>query len=311
MIDLSIVIVNYNAKSYLEACLQSINKTINSINYEVFVVDNNSSESIEDMMESKFPGVKLILNNSNEGYAKANNKAIKKCSGKYILLLNNDTVLLPGAIDILYSFIEKSPDIGIVGPQTLSDQQTLQESFCKTPNLLTEFFRKTIYNRSIKKRDSFWGKKLYQEYQREQEVDWVTGACMMIRKEAIVDVDLFDDNFFMYFEDADLCCKVREKGWKVKYTPSAKIIHYVGRSRETNKMKVAKEYRVSQLYFYQKHHNKLTFDLLKLYLLLKYFSQASSFILLFLIRKKNIEELKENFNILKNFMSLILKYKYS
>tara|TARA_B100000959_G_C14930481_1_gene603433 strand:+ start:534 stop:1469 length:936 start_codon:yes stop_codon:yes gene_type:complete len=310
MVDLSIVIVNYNAKTYLELCLQSIYKTINGINYEVFVVDNNSSESIEDMMNKNFPDVNLSLNTSNEGFAKANNKAIKKCSGHYILLLNNDTVLLPGAVNVLYSHMEKSLDIGILGPQILTKKKILQESFFKTPDLLTEFIQKTFYNKIIENKESFFGKRRYLKYQKEHEVDWITGACMMIRKEAIVDVDLFDDNFFMYFEDADLCCKVRKKGWKVIYTPLAKITHFGGMSRATNERKAAKEYRASQLYFYRKHHNKFTFILLKIFLLLKYLYKANSSILFFFVRKKCITDLKENLSDIGNTFSFILKYKY-
>lgn len=308
MIDLSIVIVNYNAKSYLKSCLRSIFETINSITFEVFVVDNRSSEKIDEMMKSEFPEVKTIFNDTNEGFSKANNKAIKKCSGRYILLLNNDTVLMADAVKDLYSFMERSPETGIAGPQILSGDQTLQESFYKKPTLLSEFLRKAFYNRSIKSKDSFLGKILHHKYQQEQEVDWLTGACLMTRKDALEAAGLFDENFFMYFEDADLCIRVREKGWKVKYTPQARIIHYGGRSRKTNEIMAAREYRVSQLYFYKKYHSKLMLNLLKAYLLLKCFYHASFSIVFFLIRKKNMTNLKENLTVSGNLFFFIFKY---
>ncbi|HJP17075.1 MAG: hypothetical protein CMD96_08980 [Gammaproteobacteria bacterium] len=310
MTDLSIVIVNYNAKGFLEACLQSIYETVESIKFEVLVVDNNSSEKIEGLMKGKFPDVKLFLNNSNEGFAKANNKAINKCSGRYLLLLNNDTILLPGAVDTLYSIMEKSPEVAILGPQILTEGKTIQESFYKTPNLFSEFMRKSFYNKIIKSKKSLIGKRLYIKYQKEQEVDWVTGACMMIRKKAILEAGFFDENYFMYFEDADLCCRVRGKGWKVKYTPLARIIHFGGMSKRSNETAVAKEYRASQLNFYRKHHNKFTFIVLKTYLLLKYMHKAISFMLLFLIKKNSLAELKENLTDSGDIFCFILKYSY-
>lgn len=269
MIDLSIVIVNYNAKSCLKSCLLSIYQTINSINYEVFVIDNNSSEKIEEMMRSEFPKAKVIFNDTNEGFSKANNKAIKECSGRYIFLLNNDTVLMADAVKSLYSFMDRSPETGIAGPQILTDQETLQESFFKIPNLFTEFMQKNFYNKIVENKESLLGKRQYLKYQKEQEVDWITGACMMIRKEAIEDAGLFDEKYFMYFEDADLCCRVRKEGWKVKYFPGAKIIHQGGVSKRSNETVVAKEYRASQLYFYKKHNSRFSFYLLKIYLLFK------------------------------------------
>ena len=120
-------------------------------------------------MNKNFPDVNLFLNTSNEGFAKANNKAIKKCSGHYILLLNNDTVLLPGAVDVLYSLMEKSLDIGIIGPQIFTEKKILQESFFKTPDLFTEFIQKSFYNKIIENKESFFGKRRYLKTKKAQK----------------------------------------------------------------------------------------------------------------------------------------------
>ncbi|MEK6591043.1 MAG: glycosyltransferase family 2 protein [Nitrospinota bacterium] len=307
-IDISIIIVSYNAKEYLRNCLYFIYSNRHIVNFETIVVDNNSIDKSPEMVKREFPQVRLIENKENIGFARANNIALRESQGRYILLLNNDTILLPDSLDIMTIIMENSPTTGVLGCQLMNTDESLQESFNRIPDIFTEFIRKSIYNQNIGTSKNIFGKYLYRKYQMEQDVDWVTGSCMMIRRNALVDIGLLDEKFFMYFEDVDLCCRIREKGWKIKYTPSAKVIHVGGRSVLSNAPKANLEYRLSQLYFYKKYHGMVHLQILKMYLLAKLVYNINICIWHLIFKKERNRDKVEEIHFLGRLFVAVFRY---
>lgn len=216
--DFSIVIVNYNTKKFLRKCLKSL-----PANTEVIVVDNNSSDGSSQMIKKEFVKVKLIENKRNLGFAKAVNQALRQARGKYVLLLNPDTEVIGNALEKIVEFARKHPEVGVVGGRLIDPDGTIQGS-C--------FHQLTILN-AIKE---FWlrQKGVFQKYapktKKPVEVEAVVGACMLIPKKVIDKVGLFDERYFLYFEDLDFCRRVRGMDLKIYYLPKAEFIHYHGAS---------------------------------------------------------------------------------
>ncbi|MCP2518862.1 glycosyltransferase family 2 protein [Candidatus Aminicenantes bacterium AC-335-A11] len=263
-IELSIIIVNYNGKNYLFKCLRSIYQFPPKVSYEIIVVDNNSDDGSQEMVRKNFPEVKLVCNKENLGFTRANNIGIKSSKGEFILFLNNDTRILKESIDLLLNKIKTNPDIGVVAPALLNEDFSYQLSYGAHPNLKNEFFQKYFmklyFKFTLKRKKDDW----------EKRVDWVSGACFLTRREILESVNYFDENFFLYFDDSDLCARIRKLGKKIIYYPKSKIVHYLGKSKEIIPLKHLIEYRKSQLYFYRKHNSRFEFYVLKLYLQLKF-----------------------------------------
>ncbi len=269
MVDLSIIIVNYNSKYYLRQCLNSIFNSPNKFKIEVFVSDNNSNDGSTDMIRREFPHVILIENKDNIGYSAAANMAIRESSGRYILILNNDIEVLNSSLNMMVDTMVNNPAIGLLGCRLLNSNDTLQQSFGYfNLGFLSEAIQKIFFNR-YKRGNRLVGRYLYKIHSKFREVDWISGACIMARREAMDDVGLMDENYFMFFEEIDLCNRVRKKGWKICYTPNAKMIHHGGKSSSAEFDRIMIEYRKSQLYFYKKHYGVLYMKILKLYLILK------------------------------------------
>ncbi len=229
--DLSIIIVSYNTKDLLKECLISIYKNISQIKFEILVIDNNSRDGSPEMVEKKFPKVKLIKNRENKGFAAANNIGIKKSKGKYLLLLNSDTLVSPDSLEEMVKFMDRTPEAGVVGGKLLNPDGSLQ-SFGR-------------------------GRSLKQPREREiKEVTWVEGSCLMVRREVVNEVGLMDENFFFYSEDMDWCRRIRLARWKIFVLPQAKIIHYGGRSIKRGNSKIISEAYQSGYYYVKKHFGK-------------------------------------------------------
>jgi GT2 family glycosyltransferase len=220
---LSIIIVNFNTKEFLKKCLESIYQYIDISTYEIIVVDNGSIDGSAKMVKEEFPKVKLIENSKNLGFAKAVNQGIRKAKGEYIFLLNPDTEIKRGTLKKLIEFAGKNPDAGVIGAKLLNPNSSIQSSVYHFP---------TIW-RAIKE---FWfGQRgAYEKYapagMEPVEVDAVTGAAMLIPRKTIEKIGLFDERYFMYFEDLDYCRRVKKAGLKVYYLPEARIIHHHGKS---------------------------------------------------------------------------------
>jgi len=251
-LNLSIIIVNYNGKEFLRKCLKSVYAETSDLDFEVFVVDNNSQDSDSEMIKKLFPRVHLIQNSENVGFAKANNQAILKSRGRYILLLNPDTVALPNAITNLVEFMETYPDAEAVGCKLLNLDGSIQYSIRNFPSLFSQLSECFFLHR-IFPRNGLFGEVVSDErhYETAQAVDWVCGAVLMLGRETIDRIGMLDENFFLYSEEKDWCYRVWRAGGKVYYCPGAQFIHYQGES-ETDPKLFAELVR-SKVRFFRKH----------------------------------------------------------
>ena len=301
-LDLSIVIVNYNAKNYLRNCLLSILSIPRNFTYEIIVVDNKSLDGGVEMIKDEFSDIRLIENQSNKGFSAANNQGARVSRGKNILLLNNDTIIPSGSLETMISIMDKNPGVGLLGCRLKNGDGTLQQSFGKSINFFYDFFRKYITNLYWKRKNHLIGKYLIWRHDKSKEVAWVKGACMLVRRQALFDVDLMDENFFVFFEEVDLSLRIRQLGWKILYTPSAEIIHFGGVSTSTLQFRSLIEYRKSQLYFYKKHYGKTGETLIRLYFYAKIFKTS----LLYEIKKRFTNGSSEELEFYRNYRREIL-----
>jgi GT2 family glycosyltransferase len=230
--ELSIIIVNYNVRNFLEQCLLSVRKASENIDYEIFVVDNNSADGSCSMVKQSFPEVKLIRNNQNLGFAVANNQAIKMATGKFILLLNPDTIVEEDTFSKCIMFMNEHRDAGSVGVKMIDGKgKYLRESKRALPTPKVAFFKifgfTSIFPESQKFNKYYMG---YLDKDETNSVEILTGAFMFIRKEALDKAGLLDESFFMYGEDIDLSYRLITSGFKNYYYPDVTIIHYKGQS---------------------------------------------------------------------------------
>jgi GT2 family glycosyltransferase len=252
MIDLTVSVVTGNNKKFILECLKSIYETTKNLSFEVYVVINGPSDDSEAPLKESFPDVNLIINQKKMGFTYNHNRVIEKAKGKYILVLNDDTLILNGALKKMVDFMETSPDVGILGCRILNLDGTLQWSCGKSLNHKFEYWKAGMLNSLL----SPFLKDHH--FKNTQEVSWVTGACLLVRNEAARAVGVFDENIIIYFEDADWCYRMIKAGWKVVFYPHAKIIHYFG---QTRKKYLARDILIiyqSRLYFFSKHYSRPT-----------------------------------------------------
>ncbi|MGB3976912.1 MAG: glycosyltransferase family 2 protein [bacterium] len=229
--DLSICIVNWNTRDMLRDCLNSIWKHKDDLNIEVFVIDNASSDGSAEMIKTEFSTVTLIENNENKGFAQANNQGIAKATGRYILLLNPDTIILEEALRRMTRFLDENPNAGAVAARLMNTDGSLQFSLRQFPNFLTPFTENTnlatlpgIFWCSQKSRLMRW------PHDSVREVEQPAGAALMIKRSCIETLGSLNGSFHMFFEDVDICYRIRNNGWKIYYLPEALIIHHGGQS---------------------------------------------------------------------------------
>jgi len=258
MPELSVILVSFNDRIHLEKCLQSLRVSPPELDLEIIVVDNNSSDGSPDLVKKKFPEVKLFCNSENLGFSKANNLGIRASTGEFVLFLNNDTIVNIQALTVLLDEMKRNPSAGATGPALLSDQEIYQVSFGKKVDFFSEFIQKGFFN-------FYYSKKLKSD-QQVREVGWLSAACLLVRRIALEETGFFDENYFLYFEDIDLCYQIRQKGWALRFCPQAQITHIGGTSTSTVKNSSRYHYRKSQIYFYRKHNSRLSLGLLKIYL---------------------------------------------
>ena len=273
--DVSTVIINWNTRDVLRDCLASVYANTKNIAFEVIVVDNASSDGSVDMIRSEFPHVKLIANSGNRGFAGANNQAIAVGQGRYVLLLNSDTVVLEGALDKMVAFADSHPEAGIATCRVLSKDKTLQPTCFMFPSVLNLFLWATYLSKLFPK-SRFFGRERMTWWNRNdvRDVDVATGCFMLVRRQAIEQIGLLDERFFMYFEEADWCYRFKKGGWKILFTPSAEIIHLGGASTKQAGSKMALEYVASMLRFFKKHKSWLSYRFACLLLALCFFLRA-------------------------------------
>lgn len=255
--DLSIVIVSWNTCGLLEACLQSVFTEIEtaSLAAEVFVVDNASTDQSVEMVRQRFPAVTLLENQHNPGFAQANNQALALARGRYSLLLNPDTVVLPAGLGALVRFMDDHPQAGAAGARLLNPDGTLQFSCSPEPTLARETWR-LFHLDNVKPQ----GVYAMHEWSTDEPrpVDVVQGAAMIVRSAVLRQVGLLDDSYFMYSEEVDWCTRIRRAGWQIFWAPEARIVHYGGQSsRQVADAMFLQLYR-GKIQYFHKHTSQAT-----------------------------------------------------
>ena len=249
----SIIIISWNTKALLRRCLNSIYSCPPRTSYEVIVVDNASSDGSTHMVQREFPQVRLITNEINWGYAKAANQAIVQNASDYVFVLNSDTEILSEALDALVGFAGEHQGAGAIGPKLLNPDGSVQLSCRRFPSLGTGighaflglFSSRNPYTRTYRLAD--W------DHCSIREVDWISGAAMFLRRSALDDTGLFDESYFMYVEDVDLCFRLWQAGWKIYYEPSAQVIHHVAQSSKLSSPWMIMEHHKSLYRFIAKN----------------------------------------------------------
>lgn len=225
--DISIIILNYKSKGFALNCIKSILEAdFGDLRYEIIVVDNNSQDAIGEILAWQHPQVKFVQNKKNLGMGAGNNAGIKKAQGEYVIVMNPDTIAFKGTFQKLYRYMEENKEVGVIGPKQLNPDKTTQDSCYRWHGVLTPLYRRTPLGR-FKFAQKDLDRYLMKDYDHklEREVDWLLGSFLFCRKEALKQVGLFDERFFLYFEDTDLCRRFWQNKWKVIYYPEARIIH--------------------------------------------------------------------------------------
>jgi hypothetical protein len=255
MIDLSIIIVNYNVKEFLQNLLNSISKASGNLTIETIVVDNASTDGSVEVIRDNYPEVDLIASESNLGFGAANNLALERAKGKYLLLINPDTIVKEDTFTKLINYLEQVPDIGMIGCKVLNPDGTLQLSCRRSfPGPWTSFTKVTGLSRLFPNSRLFAKYNLtYLDPDESYEVDAISGAFMMFRREVYEKIGGFDPQFFMYGEDLDLCYRTQQAGYKVFYYPETEIIHYKGESTKRSSLDETKVFYDAMHLFVKKH----------------------------------------------------------
>jgi GT2 family glycosyltransferase len=272
-IDLSVIIVSWNVRDLLRRCLVSLSAEppeASHLQTEIVVVDNGSTDGSVELVRDEFPRVTLIANPDNIGFAAGNNQGIGVAQGRYLLLLNPDTEAIGDALSRLVQYLDTHPDVGLVGPQLLHTDGQIQSSRRRFPTAATFFFESTwltpLAPSSILRRYYV----LDQPDDAVLDVDWVTGAAMLTRREVVVQVGGMDESFFMYSEELDWCRRIKAAGWRVVYCPAAQIVHHVGKSSEQALPARHINFHRSKIRYAHKYHGRTTATLLRLFLLASY-----------------------------------------
>jgi len=255
---LSIIIVNWNTKELLSACLKSLHGDSAGSSMEVIVVDNGSADGSPEMVAREFPEVKLVRLEHNRGFSAGNNVGLKYASGEYLLLLNSDTEVRGDALTIMCNLMDADASIGALGAQLLNPDGSIQASCRAFPSYRTALFHRKSLLTKLFPRNRYSSQYLMTDSDRAQsmEVDWVIGACLMTRRQVLEEVGPLDEGFFMYAEDVDWCYRMRQAGWKVVYEPSAKVMHHYEKSARKAPYRMTVERHMSMWRFYRKHYSK-------------------------------------------------------
>jgi GT2 family glycosyltransferase len=277
--DLSIVVVSWNVRELLRACLNSVTESLGSgkgqaLASQVIVVDNASTEGSVEMIRKGFPEIHLIVNARNLGFTKGNNQGIAFSDGRHVLLLNPDTEIVGDALGEMVAYMDDHHRVGALGPQLLHSDGQVQSSRRRFPDLRTAYVESTFL------RPRFAESAILERYyvldkpdDETQAVDWVVGACLLMRRETLEEVGDLDESFFMYSEELDWCYRTKARGWEVVYLPTAQVIHHLGKSSEQVLPVRHIQFERSKVLYFRKHHGRLKGETLRFFLLTTYLWQ--------------------------------------
>jgi len=268
--DLSIIIVSWNVETLLRDCLHSIEAGRGGLAVEVIVVDSLSTDGSPEMVAAEFPWVTLIRCHENVGFPKGNNLGIAKAHGRYILLLNPDTLIQGEALALMVQYFEESTEVGVLGPQLHNADGSVQSSRRRFPNLAIGLFESTWLQPFAPKHmlDNYYALDLPDD--EINDVDWVMGAALMTRQTVIDQVGGMDEAYFMYSEELDWCRRIKDAGWRVVYLPTAKVTHFQGQSSDQVVVQRHIYFNKAKLRYFRKYHGRAAATILRLFLLSNY-----------------------------------------
>lgn len=252
---LSVIIVSWNVVGLLRRCLETLREDLRGIEAEVFVVDNDSADGSANMVRTEHPWAKLIANDANLGFAKANNQALEKSTGEFILLLNPDTEVLPGAVPYLLQFLDAHTKAAIVAPQLLNSDRSIQRSCRAFPTFNGMLFELLGLSKAFPDHPLFGSYKMLDfDHRQEREVDQPEGACLLMRRSVIDAVGPLDEGFFMLFEEVDWCYRIKQAGWEIWFAPQAQVVHHYGQSIKQVKARMILSSHRGLYRFWSKHY---------------------------------------------------------
>ena len=272
--DLSIIIVSWNVKARLERCLSSLDPY--GLQCEVIVVDSASTDGSPDMVRERFPSVRLVRCDSNVGFTRGNNLGVAQSHGRHILLLNPDTEAVGNALPTLVAYMDQHADVGVLGPRLLFSDGHVQPSRRRFPTLATAFLESTLLQQWFPYSPVL--SRYYVEdrsVDAEQDVDWLVGACLLVRRQAWEQVGPLDEGFFMYSEELDWCRRAKGAGWRVVYLPTAQVVHHEGQSSAQVVPARHIYFQSSKVRYFRKHHGALASEALRWFLLTTYAFQLT------------------------------------
>lgn len=255
--DVSVIIVSWNTRDILRDCLDSVYAQTKAVSFEVIVIDNASADGSAELVKRDFAAVRLLENADNRGFAAANNQGMRLAAGRYVLLLNSDTVVLDGAIDKTVAFADRNPEAAVIGCRVLNRDRTLQPTCFMYPSVLNMFLFATGLNKLFPS-SRFFGREQMTWWKRDgvRDVEVVTGCFMLARRAAIDQVGLMDESFFMYGEETDWCFRFARAGWRVLFAPHGEIIHLGGASSSQAANEMTLQLKAGVLQFLHKHRSR-------------------------------------------------------
>lgn len=295
-VDISISIVSYNTRDLLRACLQSLEARRDEVEMEIIVIDNNSTDGSAEMVRAEFPKVFLIEAGENLGYGRANNLGLKDANGRYFFVLNSDTEVQPGALRALVDFLDHHPKAGAVTAQLILPDGSIQPSCATDPNLMKVFWEQTYLDRLFPHNKITGGYTMtHWDYDDVREVEQVAGAAVVIRREAWRQIGGFDPAFFMYFEDTDLCIRLRKAGWSIWFLPDARVHHKVGASSDKDwqlRARMVSSLNWSRYYYFSKRESPFRGMMLKALVVMGAFLRLAVWSIIALIKPARRDQVK-------------------
>ncbi|MEX2207541.1 MAG: glycosyltransferase family 2 protein [Myxococcota bacterium] len=259
-VDLSIVIVAWNVRDLVLDCLASISAAKLGMSYEVILVDNGSLDFTVEAASRQFPDTRILALPKNIGFGAGNNRGLEVMRGRHAVLLNSDTIVLPGGLEVCVRYLDEHPETGVVGPQLLNPDRTKQNCIHNSPNLVSELFGQSLLRRLFKRR---YPSKLV-DYDGPVEVEAVLGACLFVRREVVEQVGMIDEGYFFFLEETDWCHRIRARGFRIAHLPDAYVIHLYGEStKKKTPLRTRIEFYRSRYLFFRKNRSRSAYVVLR------------------------------------------------